>query len=416
MNLESPPRQGAGLDSSPRAAASDAPGAGGKRVRLSLFAGLGSPGAGRAAAEQAGAAPAESDDPHPAWLFLLLCVIAFFLLEWSGNGFLGGRGRGAAVDVYVPLSLFAGGAVEPAPLALQAGEAEQPAAAALPRRPQQQQQQQQRQRFAPASPPSQAAVTFWFIWSTSLREWHWMPLAVVESVFVHHPRARVRFLSMVMPLDYFACVAAAGFDIAVERYDLRALAQGTVLANFVDSGRLNESAHFRYAHESDLLRLVVLSRHGGIYLDTDLLLLQPLDGAVLDNPVLGVEYYNDPMRESKTYGGIRLNNAFMGFPEPGSPYLDWIMQRVEASYNPKEWAAIGPDLITEAYSAMAPEVQDTFHLVPPRGLYPLHWALAHSVLNPDRTQVDREWPPGVRNESYGIHLYNSNSWRYEGGS
>jgi lactosylceramide 4-alpha-galactosyltransferase len=405
MNLESPPRSGAGLDSSPRAAAAAADGAGGARkLRLSHFAGLGQPPPQAAAA----AAPAaESDDPHPAWLFLLLCVIAFFLLEWSGNGFLSGRGRGAAADVYVPLSIFASAPAGPAPLA----EAAEPAAAALPRRP-----QQGPRAFVPAHPPSQAAATFWFIWSTSLREWHWMPLAVVESVFVHHPRARVRFLSMVMPLDYFACLAAAGFDIAVERYDLRELARGTVLANFVDSGRLNESAHFRYAHESDLLRLVVLSRHGGIYLDTDLLLLQPLDGAVLDNPVLGVEYYNDPMRESKTFGGIRLNNAFMGFPEPGSPYLDWIMQRVEASYNPKEWAAIGPDLITEAYSAMAPEVQDTFHLVPPRGLYPLHWALAHSVLNPDRSQVDREWPPGVRNESYGIHLYNSNSWRYEGGS
>jgi len=398
MNLESPTR-----DASPRAPPSEHA----KPLRLSsfvrqtLFVSAGPDPASAPAA-------AESDDPHPMWLLLLLGVIAFFLLEWSGNGYLRGRGRGPAVgDVYVPLSIFAlPEAAPPPPLlpplpeVVAAARAQQELAAGAQR----------------AFPPSQAAPLFWFIWSTSLREWHWMPLAVVESVFVHHPRARVRFLSMVMPLDYFACVAAAGFDIAVERYDLRALAQGTVLANFVDSGRLNESAHFRYAHESDLLRLVVLSRHGGIYLDTDLLLLQPLDGAVLDNPVLGVEYYNDPMRESKTYGGIRLNNAFMGFPEPGSPYLDWIMQRVEASYNPKEWAAIGPDLITEAYSAMAPEVQDTFHLVPPRGLYPLHWALAHSVLNPDRTQVDREWPPAVRNESYGIHLYNSNSWRYEGGS
>ena len=135
-----------------------------------------------------------------------------------------------------------------------------------------------------------------------------------------------------------------------------------MLANFVESGRLNESAHFRYAHESDLLRLVVLSRHGGIYLDTDLLLLRPLDDVVLSNPVLGVEYFNDPMRESKTFGGIRLNNAFMGFPHPGNPFLDWVMTRVDASYNPKEWAAIGPDLITEGYKAQAEEVQDAVRL------------------------------------------------------
>jgi hypothetical protein len=396
MNVESPTRE---LEPSPEGSP-----LAGKHLRLSAFA-----RALPAPAEGAWAAQPEADDPHPAWLFLLLCVIAFFLLEWSGNGFLRGRGREAVGDVYVPLPLFAasaagGGApplLPPLPDSPAAPAAIAAAAAAAAAR---------------AFPPSEASPLFWFVWSTSLNEWHWMPLAVVESVFVHHPRARVRFLSMIMPLDYFACFAAAGFDISVERYDLLALAQGTVLANFVESGRLNESAHFRYAHESDLLRLVVLSRHGGIYLDTDLLLLRPLDDVVLSNPVLGVEYFNDPMRESKTFGGIRLNNAFMGFPEPHHPYLDWIMQRVEESYNPKEWAAIGPDLITEGYNAMQPEVQDTFHLVPPRGLYPLHWALAHSVLNPDRAQVDREWPQAIRNESYGIHLYNSNSWRYEGGS
>ena len=352
------------------------------------------------------------DDPHPAWLFVLLCVISFFLLEWSGNGFLTGRGAITREVFYAPLSMFEATSGESAGLPLSSGEAVGAESALNPALA------EQRAIFNPWAdfPPSQSAPTFWFIWSTQMREWHWMPLAVVESVFRHHPYARVRFLSMIMPLDFFSCFSQAGYDISVERYDLAELARGTVLEHFVASGRLNESLHFRYAHESDLLRLVILSRHGGIYLDTDLLLLRPLDDAIVDNPVLGVEYFKDTTQGSKTFGGMRLNNAFMGFPSPGNPYLDWIMQRVEESYNPKEWAAIGPDIITEGYNKQPSEVQDAFELVPPRGLYPLHWALAHCLLNPDRKQCDREWPPEIRNESYGIHLYNSNSWRYEGGS
>jgi len=264
--------------------------------------------------------------------------------------------------------------------------------------------------------PSMSEPMFWFIWSTGLREWHWMPMAVVESVFKFHPRAHVVFLSLIMPLDFFDCFKAAGFDIEVKRYDLRELSQGTVIENFVSSGRLNVSTYFRYAHESDLVRLVVLAKYGGIYVDTDVLLLRPFDAAVLENPTLGVEYYQDRTQGSKTFGGLRLNNAFMGFPEPGNPFLDWVMNRVDSNYNPKEWAAIGPDLITEGYKAQEEGVQDAFHLIPPLGLYPLHWARAHTVLNPDRTEVNKDWPVEIRNETYAIHLYNSNSWRYEGGS
>jgi lactosylceramide 4-alpha-galactosyltransferase len=269
-------------------------------------------------------------------------------------------------------------------------------------------------RARPASAP--AEPHFWFIWTVNLDTWHWMPLSVVESVFKFHPRARVTFLSQEMPLDFFACFRAGGFDISVERYDLEALARGTLLADFVAEGRLNKSVSYRYAHESDLVRIVVLSKFGGIYVDTDLVLVRALDAGALENPSLGVEYYEDPMVGSKTYGSLRLNNAFMGFPQPGHPFLQWVMTQVQSSYNPDEWAAIGPDLITEGYKRLPHAEQDSFNLMPPRALYPLHWARAHILLRPDRTELDKDWPPAVRGESFGIHLYNSNSWRHYDGS
>ena len=102
---------------------------------------------------------------------------------------------------------------------------------------------------AASAPPPPTEPHFWFIWTVNLDTWHWMPLSVVESVFKHHPRARVTFLSQLMPLDFFDCFRAGGFDVRVERYDLAELARGTLLAEFVAEGRLNKSVSFRYAHE-----------------------------------------------------------------------------------------------------------------------------------------------------------------------
>lgn len=247
--------------------------------------------------------------------------------------------------------------------------------------------------------------------------WHWMPLAVVESVLAAHPRASVVFLSNGMPLDFFSCFADAGYDVTVWRYDIVQETRGTLLESFVksDAWRSSNASSFRYAHESDLLRLVMLYKFGGIYIDTDLLLLRPVDDDILEGSALGVETYNDQVETSKTKGGLRINNAFLAFTRPGHPYVKYVMEKVAQQYDPKEWAAIGPDLITESFRAMPDDVQLSIRLLEPEALYPLHWARAHSVLRSDRTMLDGDWPPSKRGASMGIHLYNSNSYIHQCG-
>jgi len=156
----------------------------------------------------------------------------------------------------------------------------------------------------------------------------------------------------------------------------------------------------------------VLHKFGGVYIDTDLLLLKPFSDAVLTGAALGVETFADTQEGSKTRGGLRINNAFLAFPA-GHPYVAWVMARVAASYDAKEWAAIGPDLITAAYTAQPDDVRAGITLLDPAALYPMHWARAHALLRDDRGMVDAEWPREKRRESTGVHLYNSNSYRHE---
>jgi hypothetical protein len=132
---------------------------------------------------------------------------------------------------------------------------------------------------------------------------------------------------------------------------------------------------------------------------------------------LGVETWEDLNpdilpQDNPTHGGIRINNAFFAFPK-GHAYIEYLLRHVASSYKPDEWAAIGPDLVTDAYKKQPDDVQNSIQLLFPIALYPLHWARAHALLNEDRTMVDKDWPPEVRNQTFGLHVYNSNSWRNE---
>ncbi len=108
-----------------------------------------------------------------------------------------------------------------------------------------------------ADAPRVAAPTLkkqpvWFIWSApNTDNWHWMPLACVESVFHFHPDASVVIFSNSMPLTFFDCFKNAGFQIEVKRYDIAELGKGTVVEEFVTTGLWAQTANgsFRYVHE-----------------------------------------------------------------------------------------------------------------------------------------------------------------------
>jgi hypothetical protein len=251
------------------------------------------------------------------------------------------------------------------------------------------------------------------VWTKDMSFWSWIFFAVVESIFIYHPRARVTFYSVQMPLDFFACLSDAGFDIRVERYNLTVLAAGTEVEGLVASGRVAGS-RYRYAHESDLVRIVILATRGGAYTDTDMLFLRPMDEHVLGLPSLGLETNARGVHQFHDPASTRLNNAFINFPLPGHPFLACMMSRIAPGYDPDEWAAIGPDLVTECHGALAPAAKSAFRILEPNDLYPLDWKYAWwaaSVMR--RGDLDLMWPPGQRALSYALHLYNSNSWNMQ---
>lgn len=104
-----------------------------------------------------------------------------------------------------------------------------------------------------------------------------------------------------------------------------------------------------WASASNFVRLLILQRHGGIYLDTDFECLKPID------PLLGL---GDCIAAEQDGG--RICNAFMGCT-PNHPWVNWQLAHL-GNYDRKD-AASGVYVATDA-------PRDGLTIVPQHWVYP----------------------------------------------
>ncbi len=145
---------------------------------------------------------------------------------------------------------------------------------------------------------------------------------------------------------------------------------------------------------SDYVRMQVLHRHGGVYLDTDVELLKPLDPLLAEPAFLGIQ-----TREI-TYDW--LNGAVIG-ARPGHPLIGKILEYLERAMIPT-WNYLsftGPGVISYIvmFDQLAPRpLEDvlqrspTLTLFPTRYFYPYPWdgSFDPSCVTPD-TYAIHHW-------------------------
>ena len=115
-------------------------------------------------------------------------------------------------------------------------------------------------------------------------------------------------------------------------------------------------APYWYSHVTDFIRLAVLYNEGGVYVDTDVLVLKSF--ASLGNNVIGLQSMN------------KLNGAVMKF-EKGSEYIKACLEEYIATYDPTVWNSNGPALLSRV------RARPRFHrqpqlvrVLPPDAFYP----------------------------------------------
>ncbi|PON36752.1 Alpha 1,4-glycosyltransferase domain containing protein [Trema orientale] len=156
----------------------------------------------------------------------------------------------------------------------------------------------------------------------------------LESLLYHHRHACVVVLSETIELDFFkGSFLKDGYKVAVAMPNLDELLKDTPTHVFTSAWFEWRKTKYYSTHYSELVRLAVLYKYGGIYLDSDIVVLKPL--STLSNSV-GME---NSFKESS------LNGAVMVFRRH-SRFLMECMKEFYMTYDDTRLRWNGADLLT----------------------------------------------------------------------
>ena len=189
-------------------------------------------------------------------------------------------------------------------------------------------------------PPVQASaqgpddqLLFHLVFTASTFKWHhWR---TVESIFYHHPFAKVTIHSNTLQQSEFDVLTEAGYTIKVNNYSLTDMLKDSPAEEFISKLSSATSGPHWQSHQIDLLQLLVLYKWGGIYMDNDMIVVNPLDS--LKN-VLTWEDANNHL----------ISGSFMAL-ERDSRFLRDCLVVFANHYNGNELHANGPDLLTSVW-------------------------------------------------------------------
>ncbi|WCJ28493.1 alpha 1 4-glycosyltransferase family protein [Euphorbia peplus] len=156
----------------------------------------------------------------------------------------------------------------------------------------------------------------------------------LESLLLHHKDACVLILSETIELDFFAnSFVKDGYKVAVAMPNLDELLKDTPASVFADVWSDWRKIKFYSTHYSELVRLAALYKYGGIYLDSDIIVLNSLSSL---NNTVGFE--GELTRSS-------LNGAVMAFTK-NSLFIMECLKEFYTKYDDTLLRWNGADLLT----------------------------------------------------------------------
>jgi lactosylceramide 4-alpha-galactosyltransferase len=117
-------------------------------------------------------------------------------------------------------------------------------------------------------------------------------------------------------------------NVRVVREDLLGYLEGTPFWEFYRTGPFNKSTT-PLVHRSDVIRVALLWKNGGVYLDLDCIVMRPLDD--LNNTVGTVRDFIPNWVE----------NGVMAFTA-GHPFLHFLMKYMILDFRPDNYLSLGP--------------------------------------------------------------------------
>lgn len=250
------------------------------------------------------------------------------------------------------------------------------------------------------------SAQFFMIWLSTAQSFGPRELLAVDTLFSVSPNGCLVILSSSMdsPKGYniLKPLQDRGFNVIAVTPDLPFLVKSTPAETWLDElkgGNMDPGSIPLFNHLSDLIRLAVLYKYGGVYLDTDFIFVKDLSG--LRNAV-GAQSINQVTKK-----WARVNGAVMIF-DIQHPLLVDFLQEFATTFNGNKWGHNGPYLVSRVLERIEGRPEYDVTILHPKAFYPVDWIKIAKLFKKPETEEDRKWADetlvDLSSGCYMVHL------------
>ena len=248
-------------------------------------------------------------------------------------------------------------------------------------------------------------------WISPLKAFGMRELLSVESLFKSHPEACLVIVSKSMDSDTGTQILRPfvnnGFRVMTIAPDFNYIFKGTHAEAWfrrLKEGNVNPGEVSLGQNLSNLLRLALLYKFGGAYIDADVVVLKSF--SKLRNTI-GAQNF-----DVRTGKWSRLNNAVLIFDKK-HPLLFKFIEEFALTFDGNKWGHNGPYLISRVVSRVSGKPGFNFTVLPPSAFYPVDWRGIRSLFLGPRDEIHSRWlakkKEQISKESFAVHLWNRHS-------
>lgn len=246
--------------------------------------------------------------------------------------------------------------------------------------------------------PSPSAGNVFFVETSQQTTPSYLFSCSVESAARTHPASRVVVLmrgldkkNTSLPQHWAFSLLSCFPNVEIQPLDLTELFSGTPLKQWYLWPLRHWEPYF-FPVLSDACRIVLMWKFGGIYLDTDFIVVKNLQN--LTN-ALGIQDHDV------------LNGAFLSF-KPKHKFMELCMQDFVENYNGWVWGRQGPELLTRVFKKWC-SIQTIrsmscqgVNALPPEAVYPVPWQNWKKLFE----AVSASELHKLLKNTYAVHIWN----------
>ncbi|KAK6120277.1 hypothetical protein DH2020_045968 [Rehmannia glutinosa] len=232
----------------------------------------------------------------------------------------------------------------------------------------------------------------------------------LESLFQTNPKSCLVILSNTLDTEKgrqkMEPLINLGFWVEAISPDLWALLKNTPAENWfndIKNGKKEPGNIPLSQNLSNLIRLAALYKYGGVYLDTDFIVLRDISGLRNSIGAQSVDIYGN---------WTRLNNAVLIFDKNHFLVYKFI-EEFGLSFEGNKWGHNGPYLVSRVVNRVAKTGEGNFTILSPVAFYPVYWTRVAGFFARPNDTVGAKWVEAkirqINGSSYGVHLWNRQS-------